>query len=637
MKAETSGGRRLPQGAEVLPQRQGVHFRVWAPRRRKVEVVCEGTTVAAPLTAEADGYFAGLVKEAGPGTLYRYRLDGDQAFPDPASRYQPQGPHGPSQVIDPGAFPWTDQGWLGCRLKGQVLYEMHFGTFTREGTFAAAVRELPALAETGITVLEIMPVAEFAGRFGWGYDGVDLFAPYHHYGTPDDLRHFVDRAHAHGLAVLLDVVYNHLGPDGNFLRQFAEEYFSKKYKTDWGEALNFDGPGAGPVRDLFAGNAGYWIDEFHLDGLRLDATQNIYDASPEHILAVIARTVRRAARGRDTILVNENEPQDTRLVRPTAEGGYGLDALWNDDFHHSAVVALTGRKEAYYTDYLGSPQEFIDTTRFGYLYQGQWYKWQKKPRGTPTRGLPPETFVNFTENHDQLANSGAGRRTHTLSSPGRHRAMTALLLLGPGTPMLFQGQEFSASMPFLYFADHQPELAELVAKGRAEFLAQFPSLATPEMQERLASPGEWDTFARCKLDHSERTRHAEAYALHRDLLRLRREDPVFSLQKPGGVEGAVLADEAFVLRFFGEGGDDRLLLVNFGVDRPLSPAPTPLLAPPLGKTWKVLWSSQDPGYGGLGMPALCCDEQWTVPGESAVVLEPGEVEKEAESPNTKSG
>jgi maltooligosyltrehalose trehalohydrolase len=626
--------RRLPVGAELQPN-GGVHFRVWAPRRRSVDVVCEGGLAAAggrslftTLEAEGNGYFAGFVTEAGRDTLYHYRLDGGELFPDPASRFQPEGPHGPSQVVDPDAFRWTDAGWKGCPLKGQVLYEMHVGTFTPGGTYEAAARELPALADVGVTVLEVMPVAEFVGGFGWGYDGVDLFAPYHHYGTPDDFRRFVDRAHALGLGVLLDVVYNHQGPDGCYLKVFAEEYFTGKYANDWGEAINFDGPGAGPVREFYLANAGYWIDEFHLDGLRLDATQNIYDESPEHILAALARRVRSAAGGRATLLVNENEPQQVQLVKPAEQSGYGLDALWNDDFHHSARVALTGKNEAYYTDYLGRPQEFIATAKFGYLYQGQWYKWQKKRRGTPTFGVPPAAFVNFLENHDQLANSGAGRRLHTLASPGRLRAMTALLLLGPGTPMLFQGQEYAAPQPFLYFADHKPELARRVAKGRAEFLAQFPSLACPVMQERLADPGERATFERCKLDPSQRVRHAEAYQLHRDLLRLRRQDPVFAAQQPGGVDGAVLGGSAFILRFFGQGGDDRLLLVNLGSDLAFDPAPEPLLAPPADRLWTGLWSSEDPQYGGQCARPMKGEENWVIPGESATVLGPRELTAE---------
>jgi maltooligosyltrehalose trehalohydrolase len=613
--------RNLPVGAEATPE--GVHFRVWAPSRQRVEVVFEESSseewaVDFELAPEKDGYFSGLVKGTGAGALYKYRLDGGDAFPDPASRFQPQGPHGPSQVTAPSTFQWTDAGWPGAGREGQVIYEMHIGTFTPEGTWEAAARQLPELAELGITVVEVMPVAEFPGRFGWGYDGVDLFAPYHLYGEPDDFRRFVDQAHAAGIAVILDVVYNHLGPDGNYLKQLSGSYFTDRYENDWGEAINFDGEGAGPVRELYVANAGYWIAEFHLDGLRLDATQDVKDASQEHILAAVGRRAREAAGQRSIFLVAENEPQETKLVRPPEEGGYGLDALWNDDFHHSAQVALTGRNEAYYTDYKGSPQEMISLSKYGYLYQGQRYSWQEQRRGAAGLGLPASAFVSFLQNHDQVANSARGERCHQLSSPGRFRALTAFLLLGPGTPMLFQGQEFCASSPFLYFADHNPELAAAVRQGRLEFLAQFPSLALPETQRQVPDPESPATFERCKLDLAERERHAPCYALHRDLLRLRREDPVF---REGRLDGAVLGPEAFVIRFFGEDGGDRLLLVNLGVDLDLEPVPEPLLAPLAGLRWEVLWSSEDPRYGGGGAPPPEDEEGcWRLPGQAAVVM-----------------
>ena len=356
--------RRLPIGSEA--HEDGVHFRVWAPKRRHVAVVTGEATGAevTELSAEGDGYFSGTARSAKRGTLYRYRLDkGRDLYPDPASRFQPQGPHGPSEVVDPRAFTWSDAGWRGCSLLGQVVYEMHVGTFTREGTWDAAAAQLPELAKLGVSVIEIMPVADFPGRFNWGYDGVNLFAPTRLYGRPDDFRRFVDRAHALGVGVILDVVYNHFGPDGNYLTHFSDHYFDPERNTEWGAAINYSGENCRGARELVVSNAAYWIREYHLDGLRLDATQSIFDDSREHIVAELTRAVRASAGDRATIVIGENEPQRSKFVRPA--GGYGIDALWNDDYHHSAMVALTGRAEAYYTDYQGSPQEFISAAEMG--------------------------------------------------------------------------------------------------------------------------------------------------------------------------------------------------------------------------------------------------------------------------------
>jgi maltooligosyltrehalose trehalohydrolase len=614
--------RRLPVGAELQPE--GVHFRVWAPLRKVVEVVIEsGVKVSTELGPESGGYFSGLVREAGANTRYRIKLDGDDyLYPDPASRFQPEGPHGPSQVIDASKFAWTDAAWKGASIENQVIYEMHIGTFTPGGTWASAEQELPELASFGVTVLEIMPIADFPGDFGWGYDGVNIYAPTRLYGEPDDLRHFINRAHECGIAVILDVVYNHFGPDGNYLKQFSTDYFTDQHTTDWGEAINFDGERAKPVREFYLANAVHWIEEYHFDGLRLDATQNIYDNTNPHILAEITKAVRETAGHRATIVVAENEPQETKLARPVARGGYGIDSLWNDDFHHSAMVALTGHNEAYYHDYFGKPQEFISAIKWGYLYQGQYYDWQKQRRGRPGLDLKPTSFMIFIENHDQVANSGRGQRAHQRTSPGRFRAMTMLILLAPGTPMLFQGQEFASSKPFFYFASHGSDLAKLVEDGRRVFLSQFRSLATQEMQVVVPNPADPETFSRSKLDLSERATHREIYDLHRDLLRLRREDPVFRAQGMGGVDGAVLGDEAFVLRFFGDAGDDRLLVINFGTAIRLTTCPEPLLAPPEDMEWNVLISSESYRYGGTGTAQLDTDEGWQLPGQAAVVLTP---------------
>jgi maltooligosyltrehalose trehalohydrolase len=617
--------RRLPVGAEVQSS-GGVHFRVWAPGTSGVKVqlthsrqFSEEAVEEVRLVQEADGYFSAQVNQARPGMLYKFS-PGTGSFPDPASRFQPDGPHGASQIIDPTKFTWSDQNWRGVRRRGQVIYEMHIGTFTREGNWRAAQEQLSELARLGITVLEVMPVADFPGRFGWGYDGVDLFAPTRLYGSSDDFRSFVNEAHLFGLGVILDVVYNHVGPDGNYLKEFSEDYFTDRYQNEWGEALNFDGPNSGPVREFFCANAAYWIDEFHLDGLRLDATQQMFDSSPMHILREIGQSVRKAAGQRSTYVVAENESQHAVLARPVEGGGYGLDAMWNDDFHHSVRVALTGRNEAYYCDFRGTPQEIVSALKHGFLFQGQWFTWQKKLRGTPAGRLAREQFINFLQNHDQIANSLSGRRLHQLTTPGRLRAMTAVLLLGPATPMLFQGQEFAASTPFLFFADHHPELARVVAKGRRDFLSQFPTIACTESSGYLNDPAAAETFKQCKLDITERLTHTPIYEMHRDLLKLRREDPVFSQPNANDLDGAILSEEAFAVRSVGQAGEERLVLINLGRDLRLSPIPEPLLAPPENCAWETQWSSENPRYGGGGAPPVETGPSWFLPGHAGLVL-----------------
>ncbi len=619
--ALSSSAWRLGLGAEV--QTQGVSFRVWAPRCQKVEVVFEGG--ASPpflLTRQAQGYFTGIAPELGAGALYRYRLDGAGPYPDPCSRFQPQGPHGPSMVVDPTAFQWSDERWAGVQLAGQVIYELHVGAFTQAGTFDAALQELAELQRIGITLIEIMPVAEFPGRWNWGYDGVNLYAPTHNYGDEHALRRFVNAAHALGIGVVIDIVYNHLGPDGNYLKLFSEDYFTGRYTTDWGEAINYDGENSGEVREFFLRNACYWISEFHLDGLRLDATQNIYDAGPLHILAELSQRVRATAAPRQVVLVAENEPQEVTCLAPVDRGGYGLDGMWNDDFHHAAHVAFTGRREAYYADYYGHAQEFLSSIKRGFLYQGQWYQWQKQNRGSLVTTEPASCFVMFTQNHDQIANTLSGERVTALTSPASYRALTALMLLAPQTPLLFMGQEYGATQPFLYFADHREAgLARSVYQGRKQFLAQFPSYASPEAQAAISDPCDPATFARAKLDFSERQTHGMLYQFHEDLLRLRREDPLIARQDRWGLDGAVLGPQAFVLRFFGDHtASDRLLVVNLGSEREYIPGPEPLLAPSPGETWGLLWSSEDPRYGGSGVVTPAQPEGWHIPAGSAMFL-----------------
>jgi maltooligosyltrehalose trehalohydrolase len=619
----TAIARRLSAGAELQPG-GGADVRAWAPACSRLELVRPDTRAILPMEKEADGHFRVFDPDAKAGGRYWFRLDGpstglgagDRLRPDPASRSQPEGPHQPSAYVDPLAFAWTDSRWPGINAIGKIAYEMHVGTFTGAGTWRAAMAELDELARIGINLIEMMPIAEFPGRFGWGYDGVDLYAPLHVYGTPDDLRAFVDRAHALGVGVILDVVYNHLGPDGNYLHEFSPDYFTDKYENDWGRAINFEGPRE--ARRHFVENAAYWIDEYHFDGLRLDATQDIKDASRPHVIADVVAAARAAAGQRSILIVAENEPQETWIVKPRESGGSGADALWNDDAHHTAAVALTGRREAYYRDYQGSAQELISCARFGYLYQGQWYSWQEKRRGTPALDLMPHNFFTYLENHDQVANSAYGRRLHQIGSPARLRALTAWLLLGPATPMLFQGQEFFSSAPFLYFADHRRELSDAVRKGRIEFLSQFPSITDDRVVRTLPPPGDAATFEECKLDLGERQRHQQAYALHCDLLALRRDDAVLARAGLYRPEGAVLGSGAFLLRYIDWERGDRLLIVNLDCDLDFTPAKEPLIAPPFERRWRLAWSSESPEYGGQGTPPLTIDEAAIIPGACAL-------------------
>jgi maltooligosyltrehalose trehalohydrolase len=618
--------RRYPIGAELIGPDQ-THFRVWAPKAQRVDLVPEDSAAKTPgqefhaLAPEKGGYFSGPAN-AGAGACYRFRVN-DRFYPDPASRFQPDGPHGPSCIVDPAGFRWTDSHWPGISLKGQIIYEMHIGTFTKEGTWRAAAQQLEELARIGITAIEMMPVADFPGRFGWGYDGVDLFAPSHLYGVPDDLRSFIDRAHSLGLGVILDVVYNHFGPDGNYLGAFSDDYLTRGNENEWGDAINFDGPDSAPVREFFITNGCYWIEEFHFDGFRFDALHAVRDRSNEYIIGAVGRAARKAAGTRSIILIAENDRQEARMVRPRTQGGDDLDGMWNDDFHHSTVVALTGRKEAYYDDYRGTPQEFISAAKHGFLYQGQALSWQKALRGSPTFGIAPEVFVCFVENHDQIANTGPGERVRFQTSPARYRAMTALLLLGPWTPLLFQGEEFGASSPFMFFADiGDASVRNAIRKGRAEWLAPFLSVTEEEALTTLPAPDDPEVFARCKLDFSEREKNRQLYNIHIDLLKLRREDPRFSQQIPHGVDGAVLGMTSFVLRYFSKEADDRLLLVNLGQCQEMHPASEPLLAPPSGYTWETLWTSESSRYGGAAAPITATSEDWILPGEATVALRP---------------
>lgn len=610
--------RTYPIGAEIV-EGKGVHFRVWAPNHKKVRVVFEKNDNILDekvLEKEKLGYFSLFVPNIEAGALYRYYLgNSSTGVSDPASRFQPFGVDGPSLVVD-SHFKWSkqDKEWPGVIAKGHIIYEMHIGTFTQEGTYNSAKLELKELAKIGITLIELMPLNQFPGNFGWGYDGVNLFAPYQNYGTPAELKSFIDECHKLGMGVILDVVYNHFGPDGNVMNLFSEEFTHSKEKTEWGTAINFDHPS---TREFFVTNAKYWIEEFHFDGLRIDAAFAFFSESKEHILAALTKAVKSSNPNKNKIVIGEDESQNNTLLKPYNESGYGFDAVWNDDFHHSALVRLKGKREAYYVDYSGSCQEFISSFKYGYLYQGQYYYWQKKERGTSTLDCPPQCFIIFTENHDQIANSGTGKRIHQLSDPGNYRAMTALLLLGPNTPLIFQGQEFGSSSPFHYFADHKDTVNQLILAGRKESLARFQSIE--KNIDKIIDPSNPMTFTQCKLDFTERKKNKAHYKFYRDLISLRKKDSVFQNVQMIKMDGAILGPDIFVLRFFGKDkGDDRLIIVNFGIDQTLVPVSEPLLAAGDNLKWEILFSSSALEYGGEGTAPLTVT--WNIQGHTAIVL-----------------
>lgn len=593
-------------------------FSLWALGRSKAAVEVEGLGTF-DLDPTGDGHFAAEIARAGVGARYWFRIEGGPRLPDLASRCQPDGNDGASMVVA-ADFDWTDADWSGVAQQDQVLYELHVGTFTEAGTWQAAAQRLEALRDLGITVIQVMPVGTFKGRFGWGYDTTLPYAPFAPYGSPDDMRAFVDSAHGLGIGIILDVVYNHVGL-GDHYAAFSEHYFTTRYENEWGASFNYDGQGARAVRDFIVGNAVYWIEDFHLDGLRIDAAQAMFDASDEHIIAEITRSVRAAGGGRQTYVVVENQPQEHLMIDPPERGGHGVDAMYSDDFQHAVRVAVTGHNDFYYRDYLGTPQELVSALKYGFLYQGQRSDMRDKAYGTYNLATPPQHFIHFLENHDQVANSARGFRLSTLASPARLRAVTALLLLGPQTPCLFQGQEFGASNPFLYFLGLEADEARSVATGRRQSLTNFPSVADPAMQERLPDPADPATFARSKLDWTEAERHAGMLALHRDLLRMRREDASFSQTAERRIDGAVIGDAALLIRYITpDPAGHRLLLLNLGRDLHVGVVAEPLLAPADGHRWVPAWSSEHPDYDGAGRRTMDPEQFWIMPGDCALVL-----------------
>jgi maltooligosyltrehalose trehalohydrolase len=515
------------------PDGEGTRFRVWAPKAKRVEVVVqhrEGKVTAFPLEGSDDGYFSSTLAGVVAGDRYHYQIAGQEPLPDPVSRFQPEGPHRPSEVIDPDRFAWTDSGWPGVPLEKLVLYELHVGTFSQQGTYDGVVERLEWLAELGVTAIELMPLAECAGSRNWGYDGVGLFAPSHHYGRPDDLRRLVDRAHALGLGVFLDVVYNHLGPDGNYLSRFSPHYFTKRHKTVWGAALNFDGKHSRPVREFFIENALHWVHEYHIDGLRLDATHAIVDDSPRHFLAELSARLRESTPDRHVLLIAEDHRNLKQMLLPEDDGGWGLDGVWADDLHHQVRRRLAGDDEGYYRDFTGSTKDLAQTVRRGWFYCGQHSAHWDEHRGTDPTGVPLTRFVHCIQNHDQIGNRAFGERLHHQIDAAAYRAATVLLLTAPATPLLFMGQEWGAGSPFLFFTDHEPELGKKVTQGRRREFKDFSSFSDPQRRKQIPDPQAEETFLASRLNWEEldQPEHAMLLRLFRRLLALRHSEPALA-------------------------------------------------------------------------------------------------------------
>ena len=618
---------RLPFGANV--EDGGVRFRVWAPGHDTVDVVLYGPDAEAvhPLAAEGEGWFGGWVEGAGAGSRYRYRLDGGDAFPDPASRSQPGGVHEPSEVVDPSAFRWTDQEWRGRPLEELVIYELHVGTATPEGTFDALIPRLDDLVALGVTAIEPMPVASFPGGRNWGYDGVDLYAPSAAYGGPEAFRRLVDAAHARGLAVVLDVVYNHLGPEGNYLPAFTSgRYFTGRHRTPWGDAVNYDGEESAAVRDFVIANALHWAHEYHVDGLRLDATHAIVDDSPVHVLTEMETRLRASLPAeRHFVFIAEDEGNERHVVTASDRGGLGIDAVWADDFHHQLRRHIAGDREAYFADYSGSIEDVALTLRKGWFYEGQFSRNKGAHRGTPGEDLPTPVFVHCIQNHDQVGNRPFGDRlTESVSLPV-YRAASALLLLEPYTPMLWMGQEWAATSPFQYFTDHPPELGKLVTEGRREEFGKFSAFRDPEVREKIPDPQAPETFARSKLrwDERERMPHAGVLALYRELLALRRDEPALRRRDRESFAVATFGEHGLALRRVGEDGSAMLLVASFGGALSVELGSREETRAPEGRRWELVLSTEEGRFGGEAegeVASLSPEGRLELPGPGAVVL-----------------
>lgn len=582
----------MPFGAEITAE--GIRFALWAPTAREVRLVLDGAEQ--PMMVAQDGWYRLVTPQARPGSRYGYRIDGNLVVPDPASRFQPDDVHGLSLVVDPRAYEWSDRTWTGRPWDETVLYEVHVGTATPEGTYAGLMNKLEALRDLGITAIELMPIGEFPGRRNWGYDGVLPYAPDAAYGTPDDLKRLVERAHELGLMVFLDVVYNHFGPSGNYLHAYAQSFFTERHPTPWGAGINVDGEGSRVVRDFFFHNALYWLEEFHFDGLRFDAVHAITDDSSPHFIAELATRIRQVISDRHIHLVLENEANEARWLGRDAEKRPQLHtAQWADDIHNAWHALLTGEDEGYYEDYADQPLKRLGRALAeGFAYQGDPSAHKGgAPRGEPSAHLPPTAFVSFLQNHDQVGNRAFGERLSHLIAPERLALARAIFLLSPQVPLLFMGEEWETSSPFQFFVDFEndPDLAKAVREGRRGEFKRFKAFTDPEMSQRIPDPTDRSTFERSRIDWSEMERppHRDSLAETRRLLALRHAEILPLIRSDfHGSRHTVSPGGALDVAWSFDGGTLRVL-ANFGEST---------LDGNLHEADRVLWSSSVPAPSG---------------------------------------
>jgi maltooligosyltrehalose trehalohydrolase len=581
----------LPLGATPLPG-QGFRFVVWAPAAKSLTIHCLDGADREPMAMRSldGGYFGAELRDLPHGARYLFRFEDGRERPDPASRFQPEGVHGPSQAMDLDNFKWTDSSWKGLPLDESVFYEVHVGTYTSEGTFEALIPHLAGLRELGITTIELMPVAQFPGGRNWGYDGVQPFAPQNSYGGPRGLQKFVDAAHAHGLAVALDVVYNHLGPEGNYLREYGP-YFTDKYRTPWGSAINFDGPGSQPVRRFFIENALQWLEKYHVDVLRLDAVHGIFDFSASHFLTELQEAVSSLEQRlrRKLHLVAESDLNDSRILRSSERGGYGLHAQWSDDFHHSLHSLLTSERAGYYSDF-GEVHHLATTMRKGWFYAGQHSKFRHRRHGNDPSGLARSSFVVGIQNHDQIGNRARGERLSKLVDFEGLKLAAGVTALAPFVPLLFMGEEYGETAPFQYFTSHgDADLIEAVRKGRQEEFAAFA------WEGEIPDPQAEETFSGSKLHHAMKDQepHRTQRALYRELLAIRRE---FALAGAGKLE--ILENGSAIIMIAGEDAAKRLAAIfEFGKSAHMFDVSLP------AGTWTLRLDSADSKWRGPGISA----------------------------------